>query len=121
MQPRTGSFPAPAADSRIAAVVSSLSVSYAFGIVAGHSGAAAARPGSPMNKKILGAVAAGVVAVGGVASAGSAQADTPSAKHFEHLSGVAVGTTFRPSIADPDRQVKVIVQLTGASVAATAA
>jgi uncharacterized protein YcfJ len=74
-----------------------------------------------MNKKILGAVAAGVLAMGGVATAASAQADPPTAKRFEHLSGVGVGTTFRPAIADPNRQVKVIVQLAGDSVVGRAA
>jgi minor extracellular serine protease Vpr len=74
-----------------------------------------------MKKRVIGGVAASVLALSGVATAASAQADPTNPRRFQHLSGAGLGTTFRPAAADSNRQVKVIVQLAGDSIAQRAA
>jgi minor extracellular serine protease Vpr len=64
----------------------------------------------------VGAMAAGVLALGGLATAGPSQADPPKSPRFEKVSVAGLGS-FEPAAANGSRQVKVIVQLAGDSVA----
>jgi subtilisin family serine protease len=67
-------------------------------------------------RTITGALAAGALVLGGVAIASVSPAGAGTKTRFEHLSSLK-GMTFHPASANGNRQVKVIFQLSGTSVA----
>jgi minor extracellular serine protease Vpr len=72
-------------------------------------------------RNYVGAMSAAIVALGGLATATSAGANSTHEPRFQRLSAADFGGTFRPAAADQNRQVNVIVQVAGRSVAQRAA